>query len=53
MKRLCSNSPQQIVIGHLNINSLRNKFDVMLMNDTDIFVVTETKLNDSYPVLRC
>ena len=44
LKRLRSNHPQQIIIGHLNINSIRNKFDL------DIFMVTETKLDDSFPV---
>ena len=53
LKRLRSNLPQQIIIGHLNINSIRNKFDIMkpmLLDDTDIFMVTETKLDDSFPV---
>ena len=37
--------PQQILIGHLNIYPIRNKFDIMkpmLLHDTDIFMVTET-----------
>ena len=53
LKRLRSNHPQQIIIGHLNINSIRNKFDIMkpiLMHDLDIFMVTETKLDHSFPV---
>ena len=53
LKRLQSNHPQQIIIGHLNISSIRNKFDIMkpmLLDDTDIFMVTETKLDDSFPV---
>ena len=53
LKCLHSNHPQQIIIGHLNINSIRNKFDIMkpmLMHDIDIFMVTETKLDDSFPV---
>ena len=53
LKRLRSNHPQQIIIGHLNINSIRNKFDIMktmLMHDLDIFMVTETKLDDSFQV---
>ena len=53
LKRLRSNHPQQIIIGHLNVNSIRNKFDKMkpmLLDDIDIFMVTETKLDDSYSV---
>ena len=29
LKRLCSNHPQQIITGYLNINSIRNKFGLM------------------------
>ena len=53
LKRLRSNHPQLIIIGHLNINSIRNKFDIMkpmLMHDLDIFMVTETKLDYYFPV---
>ena len=45
--------PQQIIIGHLNINSIRNKFDLMkamLTRNIDILMITETKLDDSFPV---
>ena len=44
---LRSNHPQQIIVGHLNINSIRNKFDMMkpmLLDDIDIFMLTETKM---------
>ena len=53
LKRFRSNQPQQIIIGHLNINSISDKFDTMkqmLMHDLDIFMVTETRLDDSFPV---
>ena len=53
LKHLRSNHPQEIITGHLNINYIRNKFDIMnsmLMHDLDIFMVTETKLDDSIPV---
>ena len=36
LKRLCSNHPHQIVISHLNTNSIRKKVDIMklmLMHD--------------------
>ena len=41
-----------VVIAHLNINSVRNKFDnlVELINDNiDILVIGETKLDESFP----
>ena len=53
LKRFHSSHPQQIIIGHLNINSIRKKFDIMKpmpLEDIDIFMVTETKLDDSFPV---
>ena len=43
----------RIIAAHLNINSLRNKFD-SLMNqikgNVDILVISETKLDESFPV---
>ena len=42
----------KILIGHLNINSIRNKFDelvVILNNTIDILVISETKIDDSFP----
>ena len=41
------------MIGRLNINSLRNKVDAlecMIKDNTDIFVVSETKLGESFPI---
>ena len=46
LRHLRLNLPQQIIIGHLNINSIRNKFDLMktmLTRDIDILIITETK----------
>ena len=45
--------PLQIIIGHLNINYIRSKFDIlkpMPMHKIDIFLVAETKSDDSFPV---
>ena len=42
----------RLTIGHLNINSLRNKFDALkslIQGKVDIFVVSETKLDESFP----
>ena len=39
-------------MGHLNIDSLPNKFDqleLVIKNKVDIFVKTETKLDSSFP----
>ena len=41
-----------IIIAHLNINSLRNKFDSLVQligGSVDILVIGETKLDASFP----
>ena len=43
----------KIVIGHLNINSLRNKFDFLatqVKGYIDILMISETKLDESFPI---
>ena len=45
-------NPKQLIIGHLNIDSLRNKFDQLkslVQDKVDILVVTESKLDDRFP----
>ena len=42
----------QLVISHLNINSLRNKFDSLkrlVKNSLDVFMISETKLDETFP----
>ena len=44
---------KKIVIGHLNINSQRNKFDFLvtqLKGYIDILMISETKLDESFPI---
>ena len=44
-------SPDKLILGHLNINSIRNKFDgLKIFNDNkiDIFLISETKLDDLF-----
>ena len=43
----------KIVIGHLNINSLRNNFDFLVTQVKgyiDILMTSETKLDESFPI---
>ena len=45
-------NPNRIVLAHLNINSLRNKFDILtdqISEDVDVMVISETKLDYSFP----
>ena len=40
------------IIGHLNVNSLRNKFaaiDELIKNKIDICLISETKVDESFP----
>ena len=42
----------RLIFGHLNINSLRNKFETLssiVTNKLDIFAISETKLDNSFP----
>ena len=42
----------QIIFAHLNINSLRNKFDALgdqIKENVDLLVISETKLDESFP----
>ena len=43
----------KIVIGHLNINTLRNEFDFLVpqvKGYIDILMISETKLDESFPI---
>ena len=44
--------PKNVILGHLSIKPLRNKFDSIseLINGTDdIFLINESKLDESFP----
>ena len=52
IKNLCLNIVNRAVIGNLNINSLPNKFNQLkelVLKYVDILVLTEVKLDDSFP----
>ena len=43
---------KRIILGHLNINSIRNKFDLLvdqIKGNFDIMVISETKSDDPFP----
>ena len=53
LEKLRKKNLGRIIIGHLNVNSLRNKFDTlrdMLQVNVDIFMISETKIDDSFPI---
>ena len=46
-------SPDKLILGKVNINSIRNKFDsrknfFYARKNVDIFLISETKLDDSF-----
>ena len=44
--------PNRLIIGQLNINSIRNKFDSLngiLKNNIDVLLLSETKIDSSFP----
>ena len=50
-----SHSPCKLILGHLSINSIRNNIDrlnFVIDNKIDIFLTSETKLDDSFPIAR-
>ena len=52
MKQLKVKNYNRIIIGNLNINSIAGKFDhlkTIIEKNIDILVVTETKLDESFP----
>ena len=52
LTKLRSEHPKNVLLGHLNINSVRNKFEStneLIRNNFDIFIITESKLDSSFP----
>ena len=55
IKKLGIRNPSKIIVGNLNINSLPNKFEQLkdiVMQHIDILVLTETKLDDTFPTAQ-
>ena len=52
IKKLRIKNPERVITGNLNINSLPNKFKQLkdiVLKYVDVIVLTETKLDDSFP----
>ena len=52
LKHLRNENPFRVIIGHININSIRNKFEPLVKyvgNNLDILMVSETKIDDTSP----
>ena len=49
LKEVRLKNPNRIVLAHLNINSLRNNFDALVSGNVDVLVLSETKIDESFP----
>ena len=52
LKNFCISYPNNMIIGHLNINSIRNKFEMLSLpvaQYVDILMLSETKLDSTFP----
>ena len=52
LNSLCKDNLDKLIFAHLNINSVRNKFDYLfeqIRGNVDILLVLETKIDDSFP----
>ena len=51
LRKIGIKNPNKIIIAHLNINSIRNKFEILLLlfhGVIDILTICETKIDDSF-----
>ena len=52
LQKMKQKNPDKIVIGHLNINSIRYKLEFLMeiiSTNIDLFLISETKLDASFP----
>ena len=55
LKNIRLKNSNRLVLAHININSLRNKFDSLLQivnNNIDILLISETKIDSSFPTAQ-
>ena len=51
LKEMKGQSSDKLILCHLNINSIRNKFEALkfiIDHNIDIFLISDTKLGDSF-----
>ena len=55
LQEMKTQSSDKLILGHLNINSIRNKFKelkLIIGNNIRIFLISETMLDDSFPLAQ-
>ena len=53
MKSIRQENTNKLVFAHININSLRNKFELLVdqvKGNIDVLMISETKIDDSFPL---
>ena len=53
LKALCSNNSDKLIFPHININSIRNRFEFLstrVKGNIDVLMVSKTKIDNSFPV---
>ena len=50
LNEICKKNPNRIIIAHLNINLIWNKFEMLkvICNKIDILLISEIKLDDTF-----
>ena len=54
LKEIKIHFPGKLILGHLNINSVRNKFEELtyIIDNIDLLLISETKMDDSFATAR-
>ena len=53
LKALRSNNSDKFIFPHININSIRNRFEFLstrVKDNIDVLMVSKTKIDNSFPV---
>ena len=53
LKSLRKDNLNKLLFAHFNINSIRNKFELLseqIKGNVDVLMISETKIDDSFPV---
>ena len=53
LKNIRTKYVKNIIVGHLNVNTIENKIDslkLLIPGNIDVMVITETKIDDSFPI---
>ena len=53
LRALRKKNLNKLIIAHLNVNSLRNKFELLkeqIQDNIDILMISETKIDASFPI---